>query len=70
MSQEMTRRESPERDRMFLKFFLKSSPDAVTEEEVAYFRDHPDEIDEWTKPVNVHKMARGGPTRDRHDPGS
>ena len=56
MSQEMTRREARERDRMFLKFFLKSSPDEVTEEEVAYFRDHPDEIDEWTKPVNVHKM--------------
>jgi hypothetical protein len=56
MSQEMTRRESPERDRMFLKLFFKSSPDEVTEEEVAYFRDHPDEIDEWTKPVNVHKV--------------
>jgi hypothetical protein len=56
MSQEMTRRESRERDRMFLKLFFKSSPDEGTEEEVAYFRDHPDEIDEWTKPVNVHKV--------------
>lgn len=40
---------------MFLKAFLKTSPSEVTEEEVAYFRDHPEQIDEITAPVNVHK---------------
>ena len=28
----------------------------MTEEEVAYFRDHPDEIDEFTAPVNIRKL--------------
>ncbi|MGB5478038.1 MAG: hypothetical protein WBO53_13585 [Thermoanaerobaculia bacterium] len=46
---------SKQRDRMFLKAFLKTSPSEVTEEEVAYFRDHPEQIDEITAPVNVHK---------------
>lgn len=44
------------RDRMFLNLFLKSSIADVTEEEVIYFRDHPDQIDEITAPVNVHKL--------------
>ena len=48
--------EAKQRDRMFLKLFLKSAPDQVTDEEVAYFRDHPDQIDEVTAPVNVHKL--------------
>jgi hypothetical protein len=43
-------------DRVFLRLFLKSSPSDVTEEEVAYFRDHPDEIEQITAPVNVHKL--------------
>jgi hypothetical protein len=41
---------------MFLKLFLKSAPSEVTDEEVAYFRDHPDQIDEVTAPVVVHKL--------------
>lgn len=41
---------------MFLKLFLKSSVTDVTEEEVIYFRDHPDQIEEITAPVNVHKL--------------
>jgi hypothetical protein len=48
--------ESKQRDRMFLKLFLKSAPSEVTDEEVAYFRDHPDQIDEVTAPVIVHKL--------------
>lgn len=48
--------ESKQRDRMFLKLFLKSAPDQVTDEEVAYFREHPEQIDEVTAPVNVHKL--------------
>ena len=48
--------ETKQRDRMFLKLFLKRAPDQVTDDEVAYFRDHPDQIDEVTAPVNVHKL--------------
>ena len=45
-----------QRDRMFLKLFLKTATSEVTDEEVAYFRDHPDQIDEVTPPVAVHKL--------------
>ena len=44
------------RDRVFLKLFLKSATNEVTDEEVAYFRDHPDQVDEVTAPVAVHKL--------------
>ena len=47
---------SKQRDRMFLKLFLKSNPSEVTDEEITYFRDHPDQIDEITAPVVVHKL--------------
>ena len=43
-------------DRIFIKLFLKSAPDEVTDEEVAYFHEHPDQIDEITAPVYVHKL--------------
>ena len=45
---------------MFIKLFLKSSPTEVTDEEVTYFRDHPEQIDEVTAPVNVHKRFLWG----------
>jgi hypothetical protein len=48
--------ESTQRDRLILKLFIKSKPGDVTDEEVSYFRDHPEEIDEVTAPVNVHKL--------------
>lgn len=41
-------------ENLFKKGFLNSSVD-VSEDEVAYFRDHPDEIDEFTAPVNIRK---------------
>ena len=44
---------------MFLKFFFKSARE-VTAEEVGYFRDHPDQIENWTAPVSVHKMFLWG----------
>ena len=47
---------SKQRDRMFLKLFLKSNPSEVTDEEITYFRDHPNQIDEITTPVVVHKL--------------
>ena len=52
----MITKRQQDRDRVFLRLFLKSSPSDVTEEEVAYFRDHPEEIEEVTSPVNVHKL--------------
>jgi hypothetical protein len=45
-----------ERNRTFLKLYLESSPSEVAEEELSYFREHPDQIDEVTAPVNVHKL--------------
>ena len=45
----------PNRDVLFLKLFFKTSLKDVTDEEVAYFREHPDEIDEITAPINIHK---------------
>ena len=45
-----------ERDRIFIKLFLKTSPDQVTDEELNYFRGHPEQIDEVTAPVNIHKL--------------
>ena len=48
--------EYKQRDQMFLKLFLKRATSEVTDEEVAYFRDHPEEIDEVTAPVAVHKL--------------
>jgi len=44
-----------ERDKIFLKMLVKKKAD-VTPEEVAYFREHPEDIDEITAPVNVHKL--------------
>ena len=52
----MNTNEVQERDRIFLRMFLKSSPNEVSEEELAYFRAHPEQIDEITAPVNIHKM--------------
>lgn len=48
-------REKRIRDKLFLKMFLKDKGE-VTQEELEYFRRHPDEIDEITAPVNVHKL--------------
>ena len=52
----MRTREKEERERIFLKLFLKRSVSEVSDAEVVYFRRHPDQIDEVTAPVNVHKL--------------
>ena len=44
------------RDRLFFKFLFGIGRPKVTEEEVAYFRENPDEIDEFSAPLNVHKV--------------
>jgi len=45
---------SSSRDLIFLKLFLKAKAGEVSDEEARYFRDHPDQIDEISAPVNVH----------------
>ena len=52
----MKTQEEKERDRMFLKLFLKGSATEVSDDEVDYFRKYPDQIDEVTAPVQVHKL--------------
>ena len=42
------------RDRVFLRLFLKAKKGEVSDEEVRYFRDHPEQIDELSAPVMVH----------------
>jgi len=50
------------RDKVFMKLFLTSSYKNVTQEEVDYFRENPELIDEVTAPVNVHKWFLWGGT--------
>lgn len=52
----MTSNDQREQEKVFLKLFLKKAPAEVTDEEVAYFSQNPDLIDEVTAPVNVHKL--------------
>ena len=44
-----------EHDRAYLRLIFKPVVSEVTDEEVRYYSEHPDEIDEITAPVNVHK---------------
>lgn len=50
-----SKRETDIRDRFALKLLLTDRTD-LNDEEVAYFKKHPDGIDEITAPVNVHKF--------------
>lgn len=49
-------------DKVFMKLFFTGSFSKVTEEEVNYFRENPELIDEVTAPVNVHKWFLWGGT--------
>ena len=51
----MDAKESQERKHYFEKLTFNTSVE-VTEDEVAYFSKHPDEIEEFTAPVNIHKV--------------
>jgi hypothetical protein len=51
----MDAKESEDRESLLNKLTLNTSVE-VTEDEVAYFRKHPDEIDDFTAPVNIHKL--------------
>ncbi|MDX2428545.1 MAG: hypothetical protein QNK22_07625 [Xanthomonadales bacterium] len=50
----MMENRTPRQDLIFLKLFVKAKRGQVTDDEVRYFRDNPDQIDELTAPVNVH----------------
>jgi len=51
----MSANRSEDRERAFFSIFFRSTSTEITDAEVAYFREHPEEIDEFTAPVNVHK---------------
>lgn len=44
------------RDRVFLKLLFGGARIKVTDDEVEYFREHPSEIDDFSAPLNVHKL--------------
>ena len=44
-----------ELDRLFLKSLMHRGNAEVTDEEVEYFREHPEQIDKISAPVNIHK---------------
>lgn len=50
-----TNKEGEIRDRFALKLLLTDQTD-LNDQDVAYFKKHPDDIDEITAPVNVHKF--------------
>lgn len=50
-----TKKEGEIRDRFALKLLLTDKTE-LNDEEIAYFKEHPGEIDEITAPVNVHKF--------------
>ncbi len=44
------------RDLVFLKLFFGSDGFKVSDEEFEYFRKHPDEIDDFSAPLTIHKF--------------
>jgi len=44
-----------DQDTLFIKLLFKSSS-KVTEDEVEYYRKYPDQIDQVTAPINIHKI--------------
>jgi hypothetical protein len=52
----MNAKKNEQRDKVFLGLYFKTSPEMLTEEELTFFREHPEAIDEVTAPVNVHKL--------------
>ena len=43
------------KDRLFWKLFFGDGS-KVTDEEVEYFQAHPEEIDDFTAPLNIHRF--------------
>ncbi|PJF02329.1 hypothetical protein [Acinetobacter seifertii] len=44
-----------DQDTLFIKLLFKSSA-KVTEDEIEYYRKYPDQIDQVTAPLNIHKI--------------
>ncbi|MFC1397927.1 hypothetical protein [Acinetobacter lactucae] len=44
-----------DQDKLFIKLLFKSNSE-VTEDEIAYYRKYPDQIDQVTAPINIHKI--------------
>ncbi|MDC4635126.1 hypothetical protein OHV71_18250 [Acinetobacter baumannii] len=44
-----------DQDTLFIKLLFKSSA-KVTEDEIEYYRKYPDQIDQVTAPINIHKI--------------
>ncbi|MCG9481191.1 hypothetical protein MCL30_05270 [Acinetobacter pittii] len=44
-----------DKDTLFIKLLFKSSA-KVTEDEIEYYRKYPDQIDQVTAPINIHKI--------------
>lgn len=49
-----TRKDSQIRRRTFWQLALGSRKLSVSDEQIAYFKEHPDEIDELSAPLNIH----------------
>ena len=52
----MNAKKNEQRDKVFLGLYFKTSPEMLTEEELTFFREHPEAIDKITAPVNMHKF--------------
>ncbi|RDF53340.1 hypothetical protein [Acinetobacter baumannii] len=44
-----------DQDKLFIKLLFKSTSE-VTDEEIEYYRKYPDQIDQVTAPINIHKI--------------
>ncbi|WP_111853944.1 hypothetical protein [Acinetobacter oleivorans] len=44
-----------DQDKLFIKLLFKSNSE-VTEDEIEYYRKYPDQIDQVTAPINIHKI--------------
>lgn len=51
----MNKNSKLDQDTLFIKLLFKSSA-KVTEDEVEYYRKYPDQIDQVTAPINIHKI--------------
>ncbi|XZT14809.1 hypothetical protein ACT4XF_06560 [Acinetobacter baumannii] len=44
-----------DQDKLFIKLLFKSTSE-ITDEEIEYYRKYPDQIDQVTAPLNIHKI--------------
>lgn len=51
----MKKKSKLDQDTLFVKLLFKSSSE-VTDDEVDYYRKYPDQIDQVTAPINIHKV--------------